>query len=827
MNALIEGAFARASDPSFIAGSVDTYGDLPTAVEHVGEFWLVRENSGGLLSILGSYKYPKGIYSPNASNVWEQVPFSVKVAEDSTTLVNITNWADFVSYVEGVNIGDRIVYNGLDYESLTGVVTSTNPENDTTNWGIVRPNTEQTFYVSSRGGDFTTVKDAVAAADGVTKTTILVAPGVYNEDNPIAGKSEVTVKALGGQNTVEIVASNANQNLFDSTQAFFLEDMTLKGVSGAGKYAVEMLSTGATLLDDIVIEDCSNGVHLNNAGGQIIARDVALQGTMTTGIFVEAGNISCGSISVVGFSAVTTIANITGVNSIATLTNILSFSSNVTTGLFIQDQARVVSNISNFVGMQDGVVLEGGCDFRATGLTIFNATQDGLRINDVGADTNWACNGCTIEDSTRYDINILSATATAKGVGTSAIDKLNFVPGAEVYGMIVDVKEDDEGVNVLGELHVGIPEQGAESVLGEGDSYTRGMLVYTETAGGVFTDVSEDARSPSGSTFTFPGTAADNAIYVASSLANASDFLAHYGIKTSVDTGATLGAGNFVVEYWNGSIWTPVNIMETDSDGSYYQYANNIFEDSGGRHIRYDIALAADSWSKNDPMLLGTDYYWIRFRVENAITTAPVFQQFKVHSNRREINADGWPEYFGVARPEGTLPLNIGVGRELSGSMVNQNIWSDQNVGAGLVNNRFSATNQYFGWTGVVPDDLDTSSPIRLKVGGVANYTGTIDISVSYNWVSEGDLVYSANPAPSSNANTKTVTLTAVPVVAGEVKIVDFDLDVAEVRARKNPVDGTQPDILFFTVSTPTIAGRFELFYADGKYTRWCDGGHV
>ena len=55
----------------------------------------------------------------------------------------------------------------------------------------------------------------------------------------------------------------------------------------------------------------------------------------------------------------------------------------------------------------------------------------------------------------------------------------------------------------------------AESVFGEGDSYTRGMLVYSETELNVFTDRSVDARSVSASSFTFDGVVTDNAIYVA------------------------------------------------------------------------------------------------------------------------------------------------------------------------------------------------------------------------------------------------------------------------------------------------------------------------
>ena len=48
----------------FVSGSVDVYADLPTPVaNYAGQFWFVRNGSGGLLSILNSYKYPSGTHT--------------------------------------------------------------------------------------------------------------------------------------------------------------------------------------------------------------------------------------------------------------------------------------------------------------------------------------------------------------------------------------------------------------------------------------------------------------------------------------------------------------------------------------------------------------------------------------------------------------------------------------------------------------------------------------------------------------------------------------------------------------------------------------------
>jgi hypothetical protein len=118
-----------------VSDTVSTYASLPSPASlYVGQFWLVTDNSGGLLSALGVYKYPRGIYSPNASNVWELVPINVRVAEDAVTLSNITNWAEYIGYSQDIKAGDQLRYNGTDYINQTGTQTATAPDTDTTNW---------------------------------------------------------------------------------------------------------------------------------------------------------------------------------------------------------------------------------------------------------------------------------------------------------------------------------------------------------------------------------------------------------------------------------------------------------------------------------------------------------------------------------------------------------------------------------------------------------------------------------------------------------------------------------------------------------------------
>ena len=64
------------------------------------------------MSWAGRYKYPAGLYVPNASVVWEQAPFSVKVSEDAQTLLNIPSgsWGDYYTVSTDINIGDSCYF---------------------------------------------------------------------------------------------------------------------------------------------------------------------------------------------------------------------------------------------------------------------------------------------------------------------------------------------------------------------------------------------------------------------------------------------------------------------------------------------------------------------------------------------------------------------------------------------------------------------------------------------------------------------------------------------------------------------------------------------
>ena len=81
-----------------------------------------------------------------------------------------------------------------------------------------------------------------------------------------------------------------------------------------------------------------------------------------------------------------------------------------------------------------------------------------------------------------------------------------------------ETKVGDEGVNCIGEFHVGSIGDGKESVFGEGDSHTIGMVVYTTADGVNFVDETDKASGLDADPFDMlhGGTGVDAALYIGS-----------------------------------------------------------------------------------------------------------------------------------------------------------------------------------------------------------------------------------------------------------------------------------------------------------------------
>jgi hypothetical protein len=683
---------------------------------------------------------------------------------------------------------------------------------------------DNAIYVAKSGSDYTSIKDALDAItdnDVNNRYVVWVAPGLYTENNPITGKSFVTVISMGDNNTVRVIAQNGNQDLFIGAAFFYLEGLSLFGVTGANNYAVNMSSAGEMLVDKCVFTDCSNGILLNNTNGFMNILNSALftiDADMSRGLNVNAGNATVDFFKVVQRSDIDTLIRSCGSNSILTLNNIVSFSDSVDVGFYFCDTSRISGYGSRMVGLNDGIIIEGdSVNVRLDVVQIFNATNDGFRIESTGNGIELALFATTISGCERWNFNVENSDVIVSGNGFTELDKGYIEAGAGFYAYLLDTKTGDEGLNILGELHVGTAASPTESVFGGGDSYNNNMLVY-EYNGSTYANVTDSAISVDGNCVNFPNTSANTAIYIASTVM---DSALHYGLKMFVLDSMTIGSGAVVSEYWNGSTWAEFNGMVTDGDEPYLPYAKRYFEqDSTFIQIRYDAEMTNDDWRANDPPTIASDHKWVRYRITTAITSSPRIDQIKLHPERLEINANGFQEMFGNSRNFGNLALTIGSGGPFEGNMQNQTIYVDQDLGVGFRNNRFTATADKLGFSGFIPFNFDSSTKVKFVFSGRYVTGGTAQWTVRYRWISPDSTIYTSEPASSGLVQTSIINAT---VTAGINEIFLAEIDLSEAIARRQNGFGDQ---LWVSLQPTTLPGSFDLTTVNVSYLKWCEGGH-
>jgi len=418
-------------------------------------------------------------------------------------------------------------------------------------------------------------------------------------------------------------------------------------------------------------------------------------------------------------------------------------------------------------------------------------------------------------------------------------DKFSIVNWALVGIDYNNDKEGDEGFHIIKECHVGCPEQGKESALGQGDSYTRGMLVYTWN-GSTYTDVSDEAKSISGPTFG-AGTADGDAIYVSSDLQDNTDYLQFYGIKADVTTALVEGTGRIAVERWNGTIWEEFGHMSCQSAPPILPFADKIFERTGSEQVRFGLCMLED-WVKHDPISSGTPRWWVRFRNEGAITTAPVFEQYKVHSSRFEVNSDGWLEYFGKARPLGTLPWSIDDIKAWSSSPPNQDLYvlnstngADYDIGVGRSENSLQPNVRDRVSVGVpTPFDLDSSCNIVIEIYwmGTSATAGDIQWRLSSGISSLGDTVGIDQGSAPTTLKSEHTEDNIEAVGTGEdgiFKRTEFLVPVRSCIPRD--IDGIS-DIISISIIrdgndvADDYPGVVNIYNIRASYYKWSEGGH-
>lgn len=629
---------------------------------------------------------------------------------------------------------------------------------------------------------------------------IQLTPGIFTEA-PFIVPDYVSVIGVTDESTF-VTASNANA-AFIQLQSYSVL-YNLKVIGPTNETAILVSNGDSSEIRRCVIETAKTGIKVTGVGSHLFLEETKIKDTVLTGVWATNS----------GWVGASNIFN------------------EATTTSFYADNGTILIHNSFASGAVSGLYANNGGTIQPYLITLINCTyavRSGTGANYITGSTVYSVRNIPAVIGVDYDI------LQSNGLGRIYLTACTFLRTllnlASPSSIFVDFNSNatgDEGREFLEELHVGIPELGRETVLGEGDSYIRGMKVLTQVPAGAYTDVTTAASSTSGSTFTI-GTAVNNAIYFTSTLVNETTGkpVKFLGIKALVIL-SKLG-GSIICEYWNGSSWTEIKTMSTDANSPYLPHANDVFgRNNSSEQIRFGFDMLTD-WALST--ITGTNAYWARLRVATAISRAPVIEQIKIHSNRTEINNDGWMEFMGQARPIDFLPWDAGLFQGANDSPSNQDLYVGDNLAVGRIENLFTnnATDR-IGMLTPLPTTVDTSCPISFK-WSVRSTEGGGNIAWVIRWAytSEGSSVYtSVLDAPATAVNQQTITYTtAAPTAANITKWYSVDLDISEMVSRRS---GTNfPDTLWLSIertSGDTHGGEVALIAIKAEYVKWCLGGH-
>jgi hypothetical protein len=458
---------------------------------------------------------------------------------------------------------------------------------------------------------------------------------------------------------------------------------------------------------------CLVGLQASGAGTVVLAENCkGLNDTVQTFLLADTA-ARIGAANCLSYSAVSFVAKTAGV-------------------MWFQNSAAVRGT--------DGIVADEGGQVRAVGVTLEDMSGAAIRTGPTGTNTIVGA-GITCFSNT-LDLQQQAAGSLIElGASFMQADKFDVQDWEDITVTYDGQEQGRYLVQVAKDLSVGLPEFGRHTYMGEGEAYTRGMQVLTSDAtasavsdGGNLTDVSAAARSISSSTFTFQGTSQNHTILLGSDLANG-DVQKHFGIWMKQTVAAVeVTPKSFVWEVWDGAAWTEVATMAF-RPRTFYTYANSLFLRVAAEEFIHIGVQDATTWAKKT--ISGHNLYWSRIRIATTITTAPVFEQFRLLPNHATVHDEGTVTFHGAARFERTL---VGLGNIFGeeGNTVDVSI----PVGSGGVptgwshnckNSQFNNAGDALDWQFPIPLGSDTSLPLTMGAVLVPDSggAGTVVMSAS------------------------------------------------------------------------------------------------
>lgn len=659
----------------------------------------------------------------------------------------------------------------------------------------------QTVHVAISGGDFTSIKtalDSITDASVSKPYTIQVHPGIYTEDNSAGAltiKDYVTISSVDSpqSSTIQPTTTTNDMFTFDTLGASTLRGISIQGVASAA--AISISSGIQAIVAEIMVSACQTGMLVSGAGVRASLLNASFTNCntgikVTTGAKIQAlgvGIRAAAASGIVGFEVSDPITG--GGESVLTNIDIRGMlGGSFATGAWVHTSGHIESRNLHVHDATDGLLIDSDAVVEFMNMGLEDCTN-GLRIGPLGTISDANGVGLTVVDSTSKDIKIENTTDFKFTLQGGRLDKSK-VDSPTVGTFIatyVDRLAADEALVIDGELHVGDPDMGHESVFGEGDSYVKDIQVHqydaSASSGSRFTDVTANAKFIDGNTIGFPAGAG---------LGDALVFAAprkFWGLKTNIPSIPLIPSlSGAIWEVYGVNGWEIFNVMETDADSPFDSNANAAFEESGSHQIRFDSAVEPTFSGVNnildDIPNYGSDHFAVRSRLQETPTQVPLFQQTKFHTSRTEINADGTIEYMGKARPfvldvkeQGSPTFNAGASTPTNGDIyISPNVFIEGAINSFLNNAEDILKAQWH-----IPLNCDTSRPLEVTIVWSSNVTsGNVEWEILYAFSNASSLLGFTGTDVTGVPDFRETSIVPVPAVAFTSAQTTLTIDISD-----------------------------------------------
>lgn len=665
-------------------------------------------------------------------------------------------------------------------------------------------------YINSLAG---TTGTSTAPPSATAPINILVEPGTYIENTPLVIPSYVSISSPI-QAQCYITPSDPNTPaVIDMSVNSYMSDVTIRGASGINSVGVRSNQVLPTVCRNVSVENCYIGFQCIG-NGTFSSALMVIDGcyvitrpgdTVHTGYLVQDGGYMSGFISRASGIVGTTITYgyyVTGNN--AYLNASISTLTNCQYGFYIDNGTAGNTAIAT---IKNALII----NYTAVGVTVGNHSTVNLNGSEF----------TTLFPSTKSVI-LSASTSSLSGIGNQYAADTTDINNDAIYNtMHLSPVGGENAIQITSEVSIGTRSRPVEVAIGEGDSSTLKMVVLTTPDGTTFTDVTSIAANLAANTFPiFESTAIGEMLYIGH---QDSTFP---GIKINITTAiAPLQTSNqLLYEYWNGVQWVELYIMSTYSSAPYTHTCQFPFNHAVSKQIRFRNVT---DWANSLTVNALTNHYWMRIRVASTLTTIPVLQSIKLHTNRCEINEDGFIEYYGNARP--IMECWIPWVRQDGNNNTDQDIYLDSQLFIDGNYNEFSgAADNIVGTIFKMPNNLDTSVPSKIVLIWSAAATGDVTWNIIIGKSSAADLVSTTNGiTAASTAYKKTITQTVNVTNINQLIETDFQLDTRfYIPSRQSG----HPDHLWISLQrlgADANSGSAYVIGAYFRYTIWNNGNNL